>query len=131
MPGDGIGEELIDVARMVLERLDLDADCIPADIGWKFWCTEGNPLPKRTIDIMKTCNCALFGAVTSKSKEDANKELALDLQGKGLIYCSPIVTLRQMFDLYTNFRPCKAYPGNQHNYRDNIDLVIFRENTEG
>ncbi len=46
-------------------------------------------------------------------------------------YRSPIVRLRQYFDLYTNLRPCKAYPGNPLNYRDGIDLVVFRENTEG
>ncbi|MCD6530816.1 isocitrate/isopropylmalate dehydrogenase family protein, partial [bacterium] len=53
------------------------------------------------------------------------------LQGKGLVYRSPIVRLRQMFDLYINLRPCKAFKGNPLNYRDDIDLVIFRENTEG
>jgi isocitrate/isopropylmalate dehydrogenase len=41
------------------------------------------------------------------------------------------VALRQLFDLYINMRPCKAYPGNPLNYRDDIDLVVFRENTEG
>jgi 3-isopropylmalate dehydrogenase len=40
------------------------------------------------------------------------------------------VRLRQLFDLYVNLRPCKAYKGNPLNYRDDIDLVIFRENTE-
>jgi 3-isopropylmalate dehydrogenase len=39
--------------------------------------------------------------------------------------------LRQLFNLATNLRPCKAYPGNPLNYRDDIDLVVFRENTEG
>lgn len=131
MPGDGIGEDVMEAARMVLETLDLDAEYIPADIGWRFWCTEGNPLPERTIDILKTCSCALFGAITSKPKNDANKELAPELQDTGLTYRSPIVTLRQTLDLYTNLRPCKAYPGNPLNYRDDIDLVIFRENTEG
>jgi len=121
----------MEAARMVLETLDLDAEYIPADIGWRFWCTEGNPLPERTIDILKTCSCALFGAITSKPKNDANKELAPELQDKDLTYRSPIVTLRQTLDLYTNLRPCKAYPGNPLNYRDDIDLVIFRENTEG
>jgi 3-isopropylmalate dehydrogenase len=53
------------------------------------------------------------------------------LRGKGLVYRSPIVRLRQMFDLYINLRPCKAYRGNPLNYRDDIDLVVFRENTEG
>jgi isocitrate/isopropylmalate dehydrogenase len=131
MPGDGIGEEVMEAAGMALNALDLDAEYVPADIGWKFWSAEGNPLPRRTIDILKTCRCALFGATTSKPKDEADRELAPELRNKGLSYRSPIVTLRQMFDLYTNLRPCKAYPGNPLNYRDDIDLVIFRENTEG
>jgi len=48
-------------------------------------------------------------AITSKPKEDAAAELGLSLRGKGLSYFSPIVRLRQEFDLYTNLRPCKAY----------------------
>jgi len=41
------------------------------------------------------------------------------------------VRLRRLFDLYTNLRPCRAFKGNPLNYRDDIDLVVFRENTEG
>lgn len=131
MPGDGIGAEVMEAAKIVLDRLELEAEYVPADIGWEFWCTEGDPLPERTIEILKTCKCGLFGAITSKPNEEAAKELAPELQGKGLNYRSPIVRLRQHFDLYTNLRPCKAYPGNPLNYRDDVDLVVFRENTEG
>ncbi len=131
MPGDGIGIEVMNAARVVLDALTLDAEYVNADIGWEFWCGEGEALPKRTIDILKSSHCALFGAITSKPKEEAEAELALHLRGKGLVYRSPIVRLRQMFDLYTNLRPCKAYRGNPLNYRDDIDLVVFRENTEG
>jgi isocitrate/isopropylmalate dehydrogenase len=131
MPGDGIGMDVMEAARIVLDALGLDAEYVPADIGWEFWCKEGNPLPERTIDILQTCTCGLFGAITSKPKDEAALELAPELQGKGLTYSSPIVGLRQLFDLYTNLRPCKAYPGNPLNYRDDIDLVVFRENTEG
>ncbi|HRD01658.1 MAG TPA: isocitrate/isopropylmalate dehydrogenase family protein [Candidatus Saccharicenans sp.] len=131
LPGDGIGKEVIEAAMIVLKRLNLDAEYIYGDIGWEFWCREGNPLPDRTIKILKETDACLFGAITSKPKEDAAKELAPEFQGKGLSYVSPIVKLRQLFDLYINLRPCKAYPGNPLNYRDNIDLVIFRENTEG
>jgi len=130
MPGDGIGQDVMDAAQIVLDRLALDAEYIPADIGWHFWRTEGDALPQRTLDTLKTCTCALFGAVTSKPKEEAQAELAPELQDKGLTYRSPIVRLRQSFDLYVNLRPCKAYPGNPLNLRDDIDLVIFRENTE-
>ncbi len=131
MPGDGVGVDVMDAARMVLDALRLDAEYVPADIGWMFWCTEGDPLPERTVKILESCTCGLFGAITSKPKEEAERELDPSLQGKGLTYRSPIVRLRQMFDLYTNLRPCKAYPGNPLNYRDDIDLVVFRENTEG
>ena len=131
MPGDGVGVDVMDAASMVLDHLALDADYIPTDVGWRFWCSEGNALPERTIEIIRKCDCALFGAITSKPKAEAAKELAPELQGKELVYRSPIVELRQMFDLYTNFRPCKAFAGNPLNYRDDIDIVVFRENTEG
>lgn len=131
MPGDGIGVEVMAAARRVLDELQLDAEYPTADIGWEFWRTEGDPLPARTIETLRSCNCALFGAITSKPKEEAEEELAPELQGRGLQYASPIVRLRQLFDLYVNLRPCRAYPGNPLNYRDNIDTVVFRENTEG
>lgn len=131
MPGDGIGIEVMNAARGVLDALRLDAEYLPADIGWEFWRAEGEALPERTLTVLKASDCALFGAITSKPKEEAEAELVPGLRSKGLIYRSPIVRLRQMFDLYTNLRPCKAYRGNPLNYRDDIDLVVFRENTEG
>jgi len=76
-------------------------------------------------------DAALFGAITSKPKAEAEAELIPDLQGTGLIYRSPIVRMRQIFDQYSNLRPCKAFDGNPLNYQDDIDLVVFRENTEG
>lgn len=131
MKGDGVGMDVMDAARMVLDRVALDAEYIPTDVGWNFWCNEGNALPERSIKILKECDCALFGAITSKPKDEAERELAPELQGKEFTYRSPIVELRQMFDLYINLRPCKAYAGNPLNYREDIDIVIFRENTEG
>lgn len=131
MSGDGVGKDVMEAAQIVLDLLKLDAEYVTADIGWEFWCKEGDPLPQRTIEILKDSKCALFGSVTSKPKSEAVKELIPELQDRGLSYRSPIVTLRQMFDLYTNLRPCKAYRGNPLNYRDDIDLVVFRENTEG
>jgi 3-isopropylmalate dehydrogenase len=132
MPGDGVGKDVMDAARIVLDALKFDAEYIPADIGWDFWCNEGDALPQRTIDILRQTDCALFGAITSKPNDEAQLELVDRLKGKGLVYRSPIVRLRQMFNLHTNMRPCKAYPGNPLNYRgDDVDLVVFRENTEG
>ena len=131
MPGDGIGVDVMDAAKIVLDAIALDAEYIPADIGWEFWRTEGEPLPQRTVDTLKTCDCALFAAITSKPKEEAEAELIPELQGKGLTYRSPIVRMRQLFSLYVNLRPCKAFKGNHLNYRDDLDLVVFRENTQG
>ncbi|MCH8164609.1 MAG: isocitrate/isopropylmalate dehydrogenase family protein [Planctomycetes bacterium] len=131
MPGDGTGRDVMDAARIVLDAIGFDAEYVPADIGWEFWCSEGDALPPRTIDILKTTDCALFGAITSKPKDEAAEELAPQLQDKGLSYFSPIVKLRQLLNLHTNLRPCKAYAGNPLNFRDDIDLVVFRENTEG
>jgi 3-isopropylmalate dehydrogenase len=131
MPGDGIGNDVMDAAKIVLEEIALDAEYVPADIGWEFWRTEGEPLPRRTLDTLKECDCALFAAITSKPKEEAEAELIPELQGKGLVYRSPIVRLRQTFDLYVNLRPCQAFKGNPLNFRDDLDLVVFRENTQG
>jgi len=130
LPGDGVGKDVLNAAKIVLERIALDAEYIPGDIGWEFWCKEGNALPDRTIQLLKNTDCCLFGAITSKPKEEAESELDPAMKGKGYVYFSPIVRLRQLFNLRTNLRPCKAYAGNPLNYRDNVDIVVFRENTE-
>jgi 3-isopropylmalate dehydrogenase len=130
LPGDGVGEEVLAAARLVLDRVDLDATYTRGDIGWEFWKSEGNALPQRTIDLLKSTDVCLFGAITSKPKDEAAAELDPNLHGKGFVYSSPIVALRQLFNLHTNLRPCKAYPGNPLNLWDDIDLVVFRENTE-
>ncbi|MBN1542458.1 isocitrate/isopropylmalate dehydrogenase family protein [candidate division KSB1 bacterium] len=130
LPGDGVGNDVMEAARIVLESLNLDIETIHGDIGWEFWCSEGDPLPARTIELLKQTDCCLFGAITSKPKEEAEQELAPEFKSKGCVYSSPIVRLRQEFNLHTNLRPCKAYSGNPLNYRDDIDIVVFRENTE-
>jgi 3-isopropylmalate dehydrogenase len=118
MPGDGIGNDVLEAAKMVIdEGTDFNAEFIHGDIGWVFWEKEGDALPERTVEMMKETDAALFGAITSKPNVPG--------------YRSPIVRLRQTFDLYSNMRPCKAYEGNPLNYRDDIDIVVFRENTEG
>ncbi len=142
MPGDGIGNDVMEATKIVLDAMKLDAEYIPCDIGWEFWCKEGNPLPDRSIKVLNSTTCGLFGAITSKPQDEAKEELAPELKGKGLVYFSPIVKLRQMFNLHTNMRPCKSYEGNPLNYRGTrlsnpeakdvmIDQVVFRENTEG
>ena len=130
LPGDGIGNDVMEAARFVLDSVELDAEYVRGDIGWDFWRREGDAFPTRTIHLLKTVDAALFGAVTSKPVKAAEAELAPELKGKGLTYRSPIVRMRQLFDLYVCLRPTKAYPGNPLNHREGIDLVIFRENTE-
>lgn len=131
LPGDGVGNDVMEAAKIALDALKFDAEYVPGEIGWELWKAEGEALPARTVEMMKTTHCALFGAITSKPKSEAAKELDPSLQGKGYEYFSPIVRLRQEFNLHTNLRPCKAYPGNPLNFKEGIDLVIFRENTEG
>ncbi len=130
LPGDGVGVDVSEAARIVLDRLALDAEYVHGDIGWEFWCKEGDALPTRTKELLHHVDAAFFGAITSKPVKAAQKELAPELQGKGLVYRSPIVRMRQEFDLYVCLRPVKAFPGNPLNYRDDIDIVVFRENTE-
>jgi isocitrate/isopropylmalate dehydrogenase len=130
LPGDGVGIDVMEATRIVLDRLKFDADYIHGDIGWEFWCREGDALPARTVDLLKNVHAAMFGAITSKPVKAAESDLIPALKGTGLIYRSPIVRMRQLFDLYICLRPCKAYPGNPLNHKDTIDLVMFRENTE-
>jgi 3-isopropylmalate dehydrogenase len=141
MPGDGIGKVVLNESLRVLEAAGFDAEYVHADIGWEFWCKEGNPLPDRTIELLKKHKIALFGAITSKPKDKAAAELAPELQGKGYVYYSPIVSMRQMFDLDICMRPCKTFKGNPLNFirrgkggvieEPVIDTMIFRQNTEG
>ena len=130
LPGDGIGVEVLEAAKIVLDKINLNAEYIHGDIGWEFWCKEGDAFPERTIELLKNVDAAMFGAITSKPVKAANAELIPELQNKGLTYRSPIVRMRQLFDLYTCLRPVKAYHGNPLNFKDNIDIVVFRVNTE-
>ena len=140
LPGDGIGSIVLKQAIRVLDASGFIADYIYGDIGWQFWCKEGNPLPQRTLDLIKKHKIALFGAITSKPNEEAMAELDPSLRGKGFVYSSPIVGLRQKFNLDICVRPCKSYKGNPLNFirrgrggiieEPNIDVVIFRQNTE-
>jgi 3-isopropylmalate dehydrogenase len=130
LPGDGIGIEVLEAAKIVLDRLNLDAEYIHGDIGWEFWCKEGDAFPVRTINLLKNVDASMFGAITSKPAKAAESELIPELRNKGRIYRSPIVRMRQLFDLYICLRPIKAYPGNPLNFKEKIDIVVFRENTE-
>lgn len=141
MPGDGIGRIVLYETIRLLEAAGFEANYVEGDIGWKYWCEEGNPLPERTIKLLEKHKIGLFGAITSKPKDAASKELVPELRGKGLVYYSPIVGLRQYFNLDICMRPCKSYKGNPLNFirrgsngvveEPMIDVVVFRQNTEG
>ena len=141
MPGDGIGKVVLDETIRVLDAAGFEADYVEGDIGWEFWRSEGNPLPQRTLDLIAEHKIGLFGAITSKPKDEAFDELSPELQDKNLVYSSPIVGLRQHFGLDICLRPCKTYVGNPLNFirrsdgnnfdEPEVDVAIFRQNTEG
>jgi len=141
MPGDGIGNQVLPEALRVLKAVGFEADYVHADIGWEFWRSEGNALPDRTIDLLKKHKLGLFGAITSKPNKEAQAELDPQLKGKGYVYYSPIVTMRQKFNLDICMRPCIGFTGNPLNYirkrvdggfdEPQINTTVFRQNTEG
>jgi 3-isopropylmalate dehydrogenase len=141
MPGDGIGNQVLPEALRLLHAIGFDAEYVHADIGWECWRNEGNALPQRTVDLLSKHKLGLFGAITSKPKKEADAELKSELRGKGYSYFSPIVTMRQKFNLDTCIRPCISVPGNPLNFirkkpdggfeEPFVNVVVFRQNTEG
>ncbi|MBT3222776.1 MAG: isocitrate/isopropylmalate dehydrogenase family protein [Proteobacteria bacterium] len=141
MPGDGIGNTVLPESFRVLTATGFEYETVHADIGWECWCNQGNPLPQRTLDLLEEHRVGLFGAITSKPPRDANAELADHLKDTGLVYYSPIVGLRQHFNLDVCIRPCRSFKNNPLNFikrgaddeivEPPVDAVIFRQNTEG
>jgi isocitrate dehydrogenase (NAD+) len=141
MPGDGIGNQVLPESLRVLKAVGFDADYVHADIGWDCWCKEGNALPDRTIELLAKHKLGLFGAITSKPNKEAQAELKPELRGQGYVYYSPIVTMRQKFNLDICMRPCIGFTGNPLNYvrkrtdggfdEPHINSTVFRQNTEG
>ncbi len=141
LPGDGIGKVVLEETIRVLEAAGFEANYVEGDIGWEFWCNEGNPLPQRTLDLIAEHKIGLFGAITSKPKDEAFEELGPELKEQELVYSSPIVGLRQHFGLDICLRPCRTYKGNPLNFirrgpedtveEPEVDVAIFRQNTEG
>jgi len=141
MPGDGIGNQVLPQALRVLEAAGFEADYVHADIGWECWRKEGNALPERTVELLGKHKVGLFGAITSKPKKEAEAELDPALKGRGYQYFSPIVSMRQIFNLDVCMRPCLSFPGNPLNFirkspkggfeEPRVDVVVFRQNTEG
>ena len=141
MPGDGIGEIVLPEAVRLLDAVRFDADYVHGDIGWQFWIREGNALPERTVELLARHKLGLFGAITSKPKDRAAAELSPELRDKGHVYFSPIVGMRQRFNLDVSIRPCRSFQNNPLNFirrtadggfeEPRVDAVIFRQNTEG
>ncbi|MCI1946076.1 isocitrate/isopropylmalate dehydrogenase family protein [Clostridium luticellarii] len=114
IPGDGIGPEVSEAATKVIDASGVDIDWEVAEAGAAFIDKYGTPIPEKVIDSIRRNKVALKGPVTTPV-------------GKG--FKSVNVTLRKSLNLYANIRPIKTYKGVESRY-DDVDLVIFRENTE-
>jgi homoisocitrate dehydrogenase len=115
LSGDGIGPEVIAETIKVLEALDVNFNFIYGDIGFDAYQKLGTPLPQETLNKVQNADATLFGAVTTPPNIPN--------------YSSPVLGLRQHFQLYANIRPSKTLPTPLS--RENIDVIVVRENTEG
>jgi isocitrate dehydrogenase (NAD+) len=114
IPGDGIGPEISEATRRVIDALDVQIEWDVMEAGESAIGRTGNPLPPEVIESIKSNKVAIKGPITTPV-------------GKG--FRSVNVGLRKALDLYANVRPCKTRPGVRSLYQ-NIDLVVVRENTE-
>lgn len=113
--GDGIGPEVIGAAVRVLEATGLDFEWDDQTAGMASYERSGEPLPEATVESVRRNKVALKGPLTTPV---------------GTGFRSANVALRQALDLYAAVRPCISLPNTRARY-DDVDLVIFRENTEG
>ncbi|HEU4488783.1 MAG TPA: isocitrate/isopropylmalate dehydrogenase family protein [Actinomycetota bacterium] len=114
IPGDGVGPEVADATRRVVDALGADITWELHDAGLPAIDAHGTPMPTSTIESIKATGVALKGPVTTPV-------------GKG--FRSVNVALRQELDLYASVRPCRAYPGAPSRF-EGVDIVVVRENTE-
>ncbi len=114
LPGDGIGPEVVRCAVSVLKSVTDQLDFIEADIGQKAYKESGAYLPRETLDLMRSCDSTLFGAVTTPTTPD---------------YVSPVLEFRKELDLYANVRPVRTIA--RSSPLGSIDVIIVRENSEG
>ncbi len=115
IPGDGIGPSIVEATISIINASGADIEWIEASAGLGAFEKEGDPLPQRTIDLIRQTKLALKGPLTTPV-------------GSG--FRSVNVALRREFDLYINLRPTFSFEGVKSRF-SNIDLVLFRENTEG
>jgi len=114
IPGDGVGPEIAEAARRVLEATGVKFEWDVQEAGEEVYEKEGTPLPGRVIESIKRNRVAIKGPITTPV-------------GKG--FRSVNVQLRQSLDLYACVRPCKSFKGARTRF-EGVDLVIVRENTE-
>jgi isocitrate dehydrogenase (NAD+) len=114
IPGDGIGPELADATRHVLEATGIGFEWDVQQAGEATIATEGTPLPERVIESIRRTGIAIKGPITTPV-------------GSG--FRSVNVGLRQALDLYANVRPARSMAGVETRY-EGVDLIIVRENTE-
>lgn len=115
IPGDGIGPEIVEAALAVLDALDCGLEYEFTQAGQTALDEDGELLPAKTLDLIRTLRVGLKGPVTTPV-------------GKG--FSSVNVALRRHFDLYANLRPALSFPGVASRY-ENVDVITVRENTEG
>ena len=113
--GDGIGPEITKSVRTIIDSVNVDINWIEARAGEGVYKETGNPLPDETLEAIKKHRIALKGPLTTPV---------------GAGFRSINVALRQKFDLYSNIRPAKSVPNVNSNFK-NVDMVLFRENTQG
>ncbi|WP_407282815.1 isocitrate/isopropylmalate family dehydrogenase [Methanolobus sp. WCC1] len=115
--GDGVGKEVIPVALKVLDAFGLDVEKVPLELGYGRWERTGAAITDEDIDLLKECDCVLFGAVTTPP--DPN-------------YKSVLLTIRKELDMYANVRPIRPLPSIKGIHdRTDFNYIIVRENTEG
>jgi isocitrate dehydrogenase (NAD+) len=114
IPGDGIGPELAEATRRVLDASGVEFDWQVMNAGEAVMASEGTPLPQSVLDSILRNKVALKGPITTPV---------------GVGFRSVNVALRQTLGLYANLRPVRSIPGLKTRY-ENVDLVIVRENTE-
>ena len=115
VPGDGIGAEVAEAARRVIDASGADVEWIELPAGAAAFEEHGSTLPEFTLDAIRQHRIALKGPITTPI-------------GKG--FKSVNVQLRKMLDLYAAVRPVRSMAGVKTRY-ENVDLVVIRENTEG
>jgi isocitrate dehydrogenase (NAD+) len=115
IPGDGIGPEVTDAARRILDSLGLDIHWQIHLAGQSALDKLGSPLPPETLAAVQKANATLKGPTATPS---------------GTGFRSVNVELRQRLHLYANYRPARSMPGVPSRYQD-VDLITVRENTEG